>query len=106
MSRPNHALALGLSRAWASTALLGDTFVNSEGQMAISTKSAMRTTENQKTQFFFSDRHASEASERASSTSPPSRTATPASATPMVDASVMADPRVEHAVQEVDEQVG
>src|SRR5690349_16092322 len=104
MSRPNHALALGRSRASLSTAALGSTFVNSDGHAAISTKTTMSTTETQKIGFFLSERQASEVSERASSW--PGVGALVSAPTAMVDASVMGDPRVEHAVQQVDEQVG
>ena len=63
----------------------------------------MSATETQKIGFFFSERQASEARERAS---PRCARVVPVSApTAMVGASVMADPRVEHAVQQVDEQV-
>ena len=101
MSRPNHALAFGLSRAFFRMASAGSVWVNSCGTAAITTKIRMSTTETQKIGFFFSWRQASEARERA----PPSVAwVVPVSApTAMVVASVMADPRVEHAVQKVDD---
>src|SRR5579885_1256088 len=102
MSRPNHALELGVARASASTALLGSMCVNSDGHADISTNRRMRKTDTQKMGFFFSERQASDPSDRAAS----SAWVGPASAeTAIVDDSVMADPRVEHAVQQVDEQV-
>src|SRR6476661_1298884 len=103
MSRPNQALALGRTRASLSTAADGSTLVNNDGHAAISRNAMMRAIETQKIGFFLRDRQASDESERASSCP---GAAVPVSApTAMVDASVMADPRVEHAVQEVDEQV-
>src|ERR1044072_5378451 len=103
MSRPNQAFALGLARASFSTAALGSTLVNNDGQAAISTNATMRITETQKMGFFLSDRQASDVSERGSSC--PGVGALVSAPTAMVDESVMADPRVEHAVQQVDEQV-
>src|SRR6478672_11692417 len=103
MSRPNHALAFGVSRACLRIARSGGTLVNSDGQMAISTKVAIRSEEIQKIGFFLSCFQASDPSERASSCWPGSRWVS--AAISRVDDSVMADPRVEHAVQEVDEQV-
>src|SRR6476659_3717093 len=100
MSRPNHASALGVARASFSTAALGSTLVNREGQIAMSRKMAIRTAENQNTGFFLSWRQASDARERASSWWPGTASAPVSTATAAVDASVMANPRVEHAVQQ------
>src|SRR6476660_8482424 len=105
MSRPNHALALGRSRACFSTAALGSTLVNSCGTAAITMNSTMSVTDTQKMGLRLSCRQASEARERPSSAPPPAVGAPASAPTAMVDASVMADPRVEHAVQEIDEQV-
>src|SRR5687767_2290524 len=102
MSRPNQALPLGFSRASWRTAALGSTLVNRDGQAAMSRNRPMRNTETQKIGFFFSERHASEARDRASSV--PVVTEVSAE-TSSAAASVMADPRVEHAVQQVDDEV-
>src|SRR5687768_4627561 len=99
MSRPNHALALGFSRACASTAASGWRLVKSDGQTAMTMNRTMSTTENQKIGFFLSERQASDVSDLASSSVPSG--AAPVSALTAIDASVMADPRVEYSVQQV-----
>src|SRR5690349_9488012 len=105
MSRPNHASAFGGTRASLRTAALGSTLVNNDGHAAISTKRAIRPTEIQKIGLLFRERQASDASERGAS--PASVPAAPASTEmAMVEASVMADPRVEHAVEQVHDEVG
>src|SRR4029079_1515605 len=104
MSRPTHASAFGVSRARARTAVCGSVFVNSDGQMAMRTNTTMSPAETQNTGFFLRCFQAWDVRDRATSCSPGGRTVVASTLTAAV-ASVMADPRVEHAVQEVDEQV-
>src|SRR5687768_5520518 len=101
MSRPNHAAALGFSRACLSTAWVGSVCVNRPGAIAMTTNSRIRALAIQKKGFFRSSRQASWVSER----DPCASWAVVGSAATAMVTSVMADPRVEHAVQQVDEQV-
>src|SRR6478609_11959517 len=104
MSRPNHASTPGRSRDLARIALVGSVLVNRLGQMAISTKTVIRLVATQNSGLRRISRQASDARERSSLESPPSwGSMRPVSATAAT--SVMADPRVEQAVEQVHEQV-
>src|SRR5512141_1898722 len=103
MSRPNHAEEFGSSRDFESTASVGSVLVNSPGKIAMRAKTVMSVAETQNSGLRRIARQASEARERSSLTSPPSKLSVTSSSA--MAASVMADPRVEQAVEQVHEQV-
>src|SRR5262245_58828525 len=104
MSRTKQASAAGVSRGRCMSAFGVCGRGNRDGQIAISTNTTMSPSETQKIGFRLRCRQASEVRERAASCSPGGRVVVASTLTAAV-ASVMADPRVEHAVQQVDEQV-
>src|SRR5699024_10637124 len=107
LSVPNQCASDGGVRASLSCANVGSVLVNSCGTAAITTNSVIRIAETQNSGLRRNSPHASDSSERG--WSPLRSWSSGAGAVTPPEAgrvSVMADPRVEYAVQHVDDQVG
>src|SRR5918992_2471876 len=104
MSRPNQLSPLGLARASDRTASRGSVLVNNPGAIAIVTKRRISAAEIQNSGLRFRSYQAS--APRVRTGAPASSGWVPSTWSSAPASSVMGDPRVQHSVEQVDDEVG